>query len=150
MKSTKRFVIKVSVAVVLIIITALTLVTLFSLLPRPVPTNNFLNGQKPLQHYEDNMYRIDVYSFQVSISSFHKKVKAELTSLGYTERIPAEQEIMSLNTHLERQWELPDRSVIITFRDNWRLQVVPGSSPNRYWDYAEDGWITVKVRQRRR
>ena len=149
MTSTKRFVTKVVLAIA-ILITALTLVALFSLLPRLMPTYNFLGGQRPLNHFEDNRYRIDVYSFQANISSFHKKVKAELTSLGYTERIPAEQEIMSLNTHLERQWELPDRSVIITFRDNWRLQVVPGSSPNRYWDYAEDGWITVKVRQRRR
>ncbi len=146
MTFTKKFVIKVFLAVALFV-TALTLVALFSLLPCPMPTFNFLDGQRPLQHFEDNMYRIDVYSFQADVNSFHMKVKAELTSLCYIDKTQSLQNTLFLKS---RQWELPDRSVIITFRDNWRLQVVPGSSPNRYWDYPEDGWVTVEVRQRLR
>ncbi len=144
MTSTKRLVVKVFVAVVIIIVTALTLVAIFSLLPHPMPTFNFLNGQRPLQHVKNKPYRIDTYSFKADINDIHKKAEVELTSLGYTERIPTEREIYF------RQWELHDRFIMINFRDNWRLQVVPGSSPNRYRDNAEDGWVTVQVIHKRR
>jgi hypothetical protein len=152
MTSTKRLVIKVFVAVVLIIITALTLIVLFSLLPRPMPVFNFLGGQIPLHHVKDNSYRIDFYSFKANINSINKEANAELASLGYTER----------NTNVYnsfyklREWESPDKSVCVRITDKQRIKVFADpqtsqySSPDRYWEYYEDGWITVEVRQRRR
>ena len=152
MKFTRRFVIKVFIAVFLIIITALTLVALFSLLPRPMPAFNFLSGQKPLYNVKKNSYKTDFYSFKADVNNIHIKAKAELASLGYTER-----NIALYNSFYKfREWELPDHSILVTIKDNRRVKVFTDtqtsqySSPDRYWDYPEDGWVTVEVRQHRR
>ena len=150
MTSTKRLVIKIFVAVAFILIAALTLVALFSLLPRPVPTYNFLGAQRPLHHVKDKSYRIDFYSFRADVNNIHTKISTELTSLGYANKNPA--------GHKEylHHWELPDHSVLVTIKDNRRVKVFKDprtsqySSPDRYWDYHEDGWITIEVRQKRR
>ena len=151
MRSTKRFVIKVFLAVALLI-TALILVALFLFLLRPMPTYNFLGGQRPLHHVKDKSYRIDFYSFRAGIDSINKEAKAELASLGYTERNTN----FSNSFYKLREWELPDHSVLVTIKDNRRVKVFKDpqtsqySSPDRYWDYPEDGWVTVEVRQHRR
>ena len=153
MTSTNRIVIKVFVAVALIIITALTLVAFFSLLPRPMPVFNFLGGQRPLHHVKNKSYRIDFYSFKADVNSIHIKANAELTSLGYEGRINVGQE-----KFFSKQWEwrFPGNSISVTIKNNRRTKVFRDpetsqySSPDRYSGFHEDGWITVEVRQPRR
>ena len=152
MTLTKRIATKVVLAVVLIVIAALTLVALYLLLPRPMPTFNFLGGQRPLNHVKNESYRIDLYSFQVNIDSINKQANAELASLGYTER---NTDVYNSFYKL-REWELPDKSVCVRIYDKQRIKVFTDphtsqySSPDRYSGFYEDGWVTVEVRQRRR
>lgn len=145
--------IKISLAVILIIVIVLTLVTIFSLHSNSMPTFNFLSGQKPIHHVKNKSDRIDFYSFKADVNSIHMKAKAELTSLGYTDVIHAGQEKFFFK---QWQWVLPDRSVRVRIIDKQRIKVFSDpetsqySSPDRYSGFYEDGWITVEVRQRRR
>jgi hypothetical protein len=148
-KAMKRDAIKAFFVVVLIII-VLTLASLFLLQFDSMPTFNFLSGQNPLHHVKDRLYRIDFYSFKADVNDIYKIAKAELISLGYNNKTQSPQKN---NFSKLRQWELPDNSVLITFRDNRRLKVFSDpqtsqySSPDRYWDYPEDGWITVEIKK---
>jgi hypothetical protein len=145
----KKFVIKIFLAVALIIVTVLILAALFSLHSGSKPTFNFLSGQKSLYNVKKNSYKTDFYSFKADVNSIHAKAKAELTSLGYTERIPD----VNNSFFKFREWTLPHNSVCVRIIDKQRIKVFKDpktsqySSPDRYWEYYEDSWITVEVRQ---
>ena len=148
----KRFVIKIFLAVAFITVTVMLLAALYSLYSSSKPRFNFLSGQKSLYYLKSKLYKTDFYSFKADVNSIHAKAKAELASLGYTER----NTVVYNSFYKFREWTLPHNSVCVRIIDKQRIQVLKDpkksqySSPDRYWEYYEDGWITVEVRQPRR
>jgi hypothetical protein len=144
----EKYVIKTSLAFVII---AVLLLILLGLLSRDSfePSYRFLGGREPISSTDLKTAGLDrryIYSFEGDFNDICLKVDKELNGENFARRAGVGKDL-SGNEHRIRGYWIPNRfprgQVWIVIHNN--LQYIELPNPKDYAIYEKDGWILVEI-----